>query len=293
MINKIHKLPCSEIFNTSVDYVYVMYDFLRLSQDISDAVSDSISSLVGTKAAGEVMGIGADGTNTKKIDLVAENTAIDVLTEFGEDMQILSEECGVISIGDDPKFSVILDPLDGTYNAIHDLPVYSISIAFVDPASTSTIFGYVRCFSPVVEIYAAKDGGVFYNGTKVNASSRDSLKQSSIGVYSGNDVSKVEPLYRHARRIRCMGSAAYEMALVGCGMLDAFIDARDILRITDLAASKLIVEEGGGRVSTTSGKKLDLEFLPTARTSILATGNRKLHSDIMRITKGKQDVGGL
>lgn len=270
-----------------------MYDFLRLSQDISDAVSDSISPLVGTKAAGEVMGVGADGTNTKKIDLVAENTAIDVLTEFGEDMQILSEECGVISIGDDPKFSVILDPLDGTYNAIHDLPVYSISIAFVDPASTSTIFGYVRCFSPVVEIYAAKDGGVFYNGTKVNASSRDSLKQSSIGVYSGNDVSKVEPLYKHARRIRCMGSAAYEMALVGCGMLDAFIDARDILRITDLAASKLIVEEGGGRVSTTSGKKLDLEFLPTARTSILATGNRKLHSDIMRITKGKQDVGGL
>ncbi|MCK5660391.1 MAG: bifunctional fructose-bisphosphatase/inositol-phosphate phosphatase, partial [Methanosarcinales archaeon] len=261
-----------------------MYDFLRLSKDISDAVLDSISPLVGTKAAGEVMGIGADGTKTKKIDLVAENAIVEVLKDFGEDVTILSEECGIMSIGDNPKFNIILDPIDGTFNAIHDLPVYSISIAFVDLISSSTIFGYVRCFAPDTEIYATKDGGVFYNGTRVHASSRQSLNESSIGLYSsGKGVSKIVPLYKHSHRIRCLGSAAYEMALVGCGMLDAFIDARDILRITDIAASELIVKEGGGCVSTTSGKKLDMDFLPTARTSILATGNRKLHENIMEI----------
>jgi len=260
-----------------------MYDFLRLSKDISDAVLDSILPLVGTKAAGEVTGIGADGTNTKKIDLIAENAVIGVLKDFGEDVTILSEECGIMSMGDNPKFIIILDPLDGTFNAIHDLPVYSISMAFVDPVSLSTNFGYVRCFAPDTEIYATKGSGVFYNGTKVHASSRESLKESSIGLYSsGKDVSKIVPIYKNSRRIRCLGSAAYEMALVGCGMLDAFIDARDILRITDIAASELIVEEGGGCVSTTSGKKLDLELLPTSRTSILAAGNRKLHENIMK-----------
>lgn len=269
-----------------------MYDFLQLSKDISDAVLDSILPFVGTKAADEVMGIGADGTNTKKIDLVAENAVVEVLKDFGEDVTILSEECGIISIGENPKFNIILDPLDGTYNAIHGLPVYSISIAFVDPVSSTTNFGYVRCFAPDTEIYAIKDGGVFYNGTRVHASSRESLKESSIGLYSsGKGVSKIMPLYKHSRRIRCLGSAAYEMALVGCGMLDAFIDARDLLRITDIAASTLIVNEGGGCVSTTTGKKLDMEFLPTSRTSILAAGNRKLHENIMKIAMADQSGG--
>src|SRR5665648_825529 len=269
-----------------------MYDFLRLSKNISDVVLDSISSLVGTKAAGEIMGIGADGTATKKIDLVAENAVIGVLKDFGEDMTILSEECGIISIGDEPKFKIILDPLDGTYNAIHGLPIYSISIAFVDPFSSVANFGYVRCFAPDTEIYAIKDGGVYYNGTKVHASSKESLKESSIGLYgSGKGISKIVPLYKHSHRIRCLGSAAYEMALVGCGMLDAFIDARDILRITDIAASELIVEEGGGCVSTTSGIKLDMELLPTSRTSILAAGNRKLHENIMKIAMTTKSGG--
>ena len=73
--------------------------------------------------------MGADGTPTTRIDLAAEDAIVEVLKADGRSMRIISEEMGELILGDSPEFSIVLDPLDGTYNSSVGIPFYSVSIA--------------------------------------------------------------------------------------------------------------------------------------------------------------------
>ena len=83
-----------------------------------------------------------------------------------------------------------------------------------------------------------------------------------------------------------MGSVAIELSYVADKTYDAFIDLRDNLRIVDIAAGKLIVEEAGGIVTDLNNEIINGKLTVKDKTSILAAGNKKLHRDILDVMGG-------
>ena len=95
----------------------------NVSYKIIDEVEKSISPLIGKEEACETVKMGADGTPTSLIDEVAEETVIEVLKNSGKTVILVSEEIGEIKIGDgDAEAIFVVDPLDGTVNAIKKIP---------------------------------------------------------------------------------------------------------------------------------------------------------------------------
>ncbi|MCG7853606.1 MAG: bifunctional fructose-bisphosphatase/inositol-phosphate phosphatase [Methanosarcinaceae archaeon] len=258
--------------------------FLKLCNCASQAAADAIADLVGTPEANRTLHQGADGTPTKLIDEVAENAIFEVFKEDGRSMRILSEEFGEKVLGKSPEFTVVLDPLDGTYNAAFGIPCYCVSIAIGDSDLSGIWFGYVRNIVDG-ETYHAESGKCAYlNGKRIKTSSKSKLNEFCISVYDCRpEMQRTTRLCNSVRRIRILGSVALELCYVASGKMDAFIDLRGSLRLTDVAAGMLIVEEAGGVVTNGLGASLRLPSSVTNRVDMIAS-NGCAHMELLKLS---------
>ena len=211
-------------------------------------------------------GMGADGTTTLYIDKVAEEETLQIIGSSGN---ILSEEIGAIN--NKKEYTFIIDPIDGTRNAVHGIPFYGISIAIAKKNVTDVEYGIVKNI-PSGDIYEGfKDTGAFLNKKKIHVDNNptDTIYIFALG-HSGN-----EQTWKHVNIhvTRAMGAAAIEMCLVASGAAQAYFMPREILRVTDFAAAYLIVREAEGEVYTATGELLDIPLSLTNRSSILAVAN--------------------
>ena len=204
-------------------------------------------------------------------------------------------------IGNGPSEAVfVVDPLDGTRNALKKIPAYGISIAVADPLGISksvtdpdklTIsdveIGFVKNFA-TGDIYNAQKGkGAYLNGNKIRPSQKTDVSGSSIGAYIYRaEMSKIDKLCKTVRSMRILGSVAIELCYVADGTYDAFLDVRGNLRIVDIAAAKLIVEESNGVVTDENCKPLENGLNVIDRTSIVASCNKDIHREIIEILGG-------
>lgn len=259
-------------------------ELLELCERVSAASYKAIKDLVGTPEAYTTLYIGADGTPTKLIDDASESAIILELEKAGRSTRIISEECGEKIIGCDPKIALIMDPLDGTHNAAMGIPFYSISIAIANPCLSGIDFGYVKDFA-TGDVYCAELGkGAYLNGHRIHPSDRSDLMDFCVSVYGYHPhVTRTTNLCQAVRRIRILGCVSLELCYVACGKLDAFVDVRGSLRLTDVAAGKLILEEAGGIVSDEKGRKLLLQDNVVNRVYMVAT-NGMSHQQILDIT---------
>ncbi|MEN4006734.1 MAG: bifunctional fructose-bisphosphatase/inositol-phosphate phosphatase [Methanobacteriaceae archaeon] len=268
----------------------------EISHKIIHEVKDTISPLVGRKTSGEIVKMGADGTPTKLIDEVAEEKVIEILKSTGKSITLISEEIGELKIGNQHSEVIfVIDPLDGTTNALKNIPVYGISIAIADtsikPLEELTLadieMGFVKNLANCKLYEAFKDSGVYLNDGYVSPSIQDSLSDSSIGAYiKGDKINRISKLSNIVRRIRLLGSVAIELCYVADGTYDAFLDIRGNVRIIDIAAAKLIIEESGGIITDENGKDLNNKLNVKERTSVIASGNLKIHKDIINVIGG-------
>jgi myo-inositol-1(or 4)-monophosphatase len=257
--------------------------FLKLCREAFKAASDSIFDLAGTDAASTFICIGADGTPTTRIDLAAEEAIIEIFKADGRSMRILSEEIGELILGDSPKFSVVLDPLDGTYNSSVGIPFYSVSIAMASHDLSDIRFGYVSNLALTEEYYAEAGKGAYLNGRKIKTSINSELRELCVSVYGyRQNVERTRRIYRNVRRVRLFGSVALELCYVASGRLDAFVDVRNALRVTDVAAGQLILEEAGGLVTDGYGNYLRLPDNVTSRVEMVAS-NGHAHGKILNL----------
>ncbi|XGI82947.1 bifunctional fructose-bisphosphatase/inositol-phosphate phosphatase [Halorutilales archaeon Cl-col2-1] len=250
-----------------------------LCEEVGDAVESSVSKIDGARAD-EVVGTGADGTPTKYIDRTAEDAALDVLEEYG-DLRVISEEVGEVVYGD-PEFTVVLDPVDGTYNASVGIPLYTVSVCIADGRTTEDAeYGYVRELK-CDECFTARRGeGAYLNGERIEMSDDTDLHRMSVGIYNTSriDVSSF-------KRLRVLGSASLEMSYAAADRLDAFMDLRSKLRVVDFAASKLIVEEAGGVVTDSDGDEIEMRLRPDECSDLVAA-TPGVHSEIVdEVTDG-------
>jgi myo-inositol-1(or 4)-monophosphatase len=243
------------------------------------AISKAISELAPSES-GRVLKRGAGGDSTKVIDRVAEEAAVYHLRESGFQGSLLSEELGHRHFGPCDYPLLVLDPVDGTTNAVRGIGFYSISLAASSGPRLSDVFAGAVMELPTGRTYAAELGkGSTAGGERMNILPSLRLRDALVGVDLNvkGDRRKLEgilPLVVGAKHIRNMGSAALELCLVASGGLDLYIDNRGMLRATDIAAACLVVREAGGLVLDLDGNSLDCALDMSSRVSLAAGGGK-------------------
>lgn len=204
------------------------------------------------------------------VDKETEKILVKGLSEIFPDAGFITEEATVKK--EDKEYVWVIDPLDGTTNFLHALPEFSISIALV--RNNEVLAGVVHEPSLNECFYAWKGGGAYCNGEKIRVSPVKSLAESLVATgfpYSQLDKSDnhfriIQNLQDNTHGIRRLGSAAIDLAYVACGRFEAYYEFN--LKIWDIAAGTLLVNEAGGQVTDFSGGN---DYL--SGRELLATGH--------------------
>ena len=290
-----------------------------LADEIIREVGPAIRAYVGTKQAGEKVKTGADGTPTSYIDQIIEEKIVNILKKADVLSYLISEEIGELKLGkgtkrsinlvkelkrddlteeDHPKFIFVIDPVDGTSNAIKEIPAYAISIAIakVTPGRAATLndveLGYVYNFANGNYFEAEKGKGCQLNNKEVHPSDVVKINQMTLGGFTKTGTSEASKLVDSARRMRVLGSVVLELSYVASGRYDAFLDLRGS-RIIDIAAGKLILEEAGCIITDKYGQKLNNVLSIYEKSIVVAANNKIMHKQIIDILNDNQaDVIG-
>ncbi len=251
---------------------------------IADAIQAAVARIPDSGCRGETVCMGADGTPTSQIDKVAENAALMHIQLNGIPLNVLSEEVGLVDNGYEE--TLVMDPIDGTTNAIAGIPYYTISLAVGRSSLSDIRLGLLR--NPVTgdEYTAEKGKGAYKNGRRIHVRRAD-LDDLFIMIYMGNGAHR--DAFRVAKRVRSsrsLGCASLEMAIVGEGEADGFLIKAEnytrATRIVDIAASTIILREAGGEVYDLDGNVLDMPFDIGNRSNLLAFGDKRVYDLIVR-----------
>lgn len=257
-------------------------------REISKTLQREISSL--KKIDKTPLSVGASGDRTYPIDRIAENTIITHLEKLKEPITIVSEEIGIKEILGGGK-KILIDPIDGSRNAIQGIPFFCTSISVLEGNTINDInIGYIINLINGDEFWAEKGKGAFFNGEKIKTQQDDIFYLIAFEAQSPkNDIHKITPLVSNARKVRCFGSIALDLAYLASGSISIFISPSPSRGI-DFSAGILIVKEAGGIVTDLNGKDIgNIEIGIHRSTTLLVSGNEKLHKKALKLL-GTQEV---
>ena len=189
------------------------------------------------------------------VDVEAEKMLVDGLKKLVPEAGFLTEE--ETTQQEKGETYWIIDPLDGTTNYLHGLPLYAISIALVE--NGEVVLGVVYEIGNDELFYAWKDGGAFMNDTPIRVSKKEPLSNALLATgFPYHDFSKMpqymqllQDCFQFTRGMRRFGSAATDLAYVACGRFEGFFEYG--LNPWDVAAGVLLVKEAGGVVTDFQG----------------------------------------
>jgi myo-inositol-1(or 4)-monophosphatase len=216
-----------------------------------------------------------------QIDKASEKLIKEFISEKYPTHGILAEESGETKNSSD--YVWVVDPLDGTTNFAHSLPIFSVSIGV--QKSGKTVAGVVYDVMQDIVYCAEQGSGAFANDKKISVSKNDNIGHSVLvtgfpyNLAENNEsiFQKFEAFTRASRGMRRLGSAAIDFCYVAKGVFDGFWEV--YLHPWDVCAGKFILEEAGGLVTGFEGEDIDIYS-----KKILAT-NGLIHNtmvDIMR-----------
>ncbi|MFA6468118.1 MAG: inositol monophosphatase family protein [Bacteroidota bacterium] len=224
--------------------------------------------------------IGQETNLVTEIDKQSEAMIIRKIFEYFPSHAILGEEGG--SSVQQSDYRWIIDPLDGTTNFTHGLPLFSVTIGIEHQGEM--IAGVV--YDPnAEELFTAEKGkGAFLNGKKISVSSTDTLINSLVVTgFPYNVKENPDNVIQHfinflpvTQGVRRLGSAAIDLAYVACGRFDGYWEV--FLNPWDKAAGVLIVQEAGGMVTNFYNEKNNTVFNPNT----IAT-NGRIHQQMLDI----------
>jgi myo-inositol-1(or 4)-monophosphatase len=191
-------------------------------------------------------------------DLAAETAIVASLDEDVPGIAVMAEESHQ-GLEDRDRRTWIIDPLDGTTNFAHGIPIFAVSIALLDKGKP--LAGVIYCPLQDELFCASKDGGSWLNDRRIKVTQTDFLVQALVATGFPYDIHKhidqvigqTRNILPKVRDIRRMGAAAVDLAYVACGRLDGFWETA--LKPWDTAAGWLLVEEAGGTVTGFSGQQ--------------------------------------
>lgn len=189
------------------------------------------------------------------VDTEAEKAIVKRLSDVFPEAGFITEEKTIDKTG--KEYNWIIDPLDGTTNFIHGLPLYSTCIGLMK--DNEVVLGVVYEVNRDECFYAVKGHGAFCNGQPIRVTKADSIDQSLFAtgfpIYNFEKLDQylaiLNQLMKNAHGLRRLGSAAVDLAYVACGRCEAFFEYN--LNPWDVAAGSLIVKEAGGIVTDFGG----------------------------------------
>jgi len=222
-----------------------------------------------------------------EMDEQAESLIVETIRRRFPDHAILAEEGG--ASGGTTPYRWIVDPLDGTTNYAHGVPLFAVSIAL--EVAGRLELGVVVDPSRDERFTARRGGGSFLNDRRISVSATERVDAGLLSTGYGYDIrsARENNLAEHdafalrCRSMRAIGSAVLSLAWVAAGRLDAYWEPR--LGAWDVAAGAVLVEEAGGRITHTDGGPLDL-----ASPSTLAS-NGRIHAEMLEIMKTVKAAG--
>lgn len=215
-------------------------------------------------------------------DHASEKAIINIIKSKFPNHQILAEETGEIK--QDSTYKWIIDPIDGTVNFAHGIPLNCVSIGIEKEGDMILAAVYNPHLNEL--FFAEKGRGATLNDKPIRVSEETQTVKACLVTgfpytYINMPNGPLEIFERFIRKgvpVRRLGSAAIDLCWVACGRFDGFYEHK--LEPWDSAAGYLIVEEAGGKVTDLQGNKFSVY-----QHKVLAT-NGKIHEEMLRVING-------
>lgn len=216
------------------------------------------------------------------VDKTAEAMLVEGLLKLLPEAGFITEE-GTSSVRGD-TYNWIIDPLDGTTNFIHHVPVFCVSIALIE--NQEIVAGVVYEINRDECFYAWKDGNAMLNNKIITISACDKFSTSLIATgFPYIDYGRLDwymevftQIMKETAGLRRLGSAAADMAYVAAGRFEGFYEYG--LNPWDVAAGIIIVKQAGGVVTDFQGGENALFGKE------MICGNRLIHDKLLKIISG-------
>ncbi len=220
------------------------------------------------------------------IDKASEEKIINFIRKEFPTHNILAEESGRSYRSS--EYTWVIDPLDGTMNFAHGLPIFSVSIGVMK--NDEIIAGVIYDVMMDIVYSAEKGSGAFANDKKLSVSGTTDLSKSllvtgfpyDIKDNPKNAIGKFGDFLKVASGVRRLGSAAIDCCYIATGAFDGFWEVR--LNAWDICAGHLIIKEAGGKVTNFSGQEID--YKKYNEIELLAS-NGKIHDKMIEVLNEK------
>jgi myo-inositol-1(or 4)-monophosphatase len=220
------------------------------------------------------------GNFVSAADHKAEEIIYRELSKARPGYSFLMEERGEV-VGDDKSHRWIVDPLDGTTNFLHGIPLFAISIGL--ERSGEMVAGVI--YNPATdELFTAeRGGGAFVNDRRLRVSARKNLSDGVIGCgvphlgrgMHGRFLVQLRHVMGEVAGVRRFGAASLDLAYVAAGRMDGFWE--EGLSPWDMAAGVILIREAGGFVSDMSG---GTDMLGSGT---MVAGNEHIHKALVEV----------
>lgn len=243
---------------------------------IGYAVRHAVRQSGASPTRANVVAMGAAGSPTEELDRIAEAQVFSSLEEEGLDWNVLSEEVGFVRRGGSRL--LVVDPVDGSHNALRGFPMSTVSLALGRSSLGDVDVGVIHNLDNGVTHWAERGAGAFRDGHRLHTRTWEARSELFCVNLGRHSTARAAKLAEKGRRVRSLGCASLELAMVAQGSADAYFFENDVegrnLRVTDIAAAYLLVRESGGGISDAA--RQPLESFPLSldsRTSVFAWGD--------------------
>ena len=225
------------------------------------------------------------GDFVSNADLMAEKNLIAYLKEARPDYAFLSEECGELKSEHESQKRWVIDPIDGTTNFLHAIPVFALSVALFD--GNEVIAGVI--YNPITNdlYYAEKGKGAFLmtagGNKRLRVSGRTKMEHvllasNGFGLKKNRDI--IASCSQKVASVRFNGSTTLGLAAVAAGQFDAYVACQ--FKLWDAAAGYLLIKVAGGYVSDF---KENRELFDIVKSQTIVATNMSLKTPFLKIMR--------
>src|SRR5262245_37277095 len=231
----------------------------------------------------DLLKVNVKGPNdfVSEVDRAAESAIIETLLQAYPDHGVLAEESGSSHGNRKSDYVWIIDPLDGTTNFLHGLPIYAVSIGLAhrDVVQQAVVYDPARNDL----FFASRGRGAFLNDRRLRVSKRTQLADALVGTgfpfRRGDDFERylqmMHSVMQRCAGVRRPGAAALDLCYVAAGWYDGFFETG--LNPWDVAAGSLMVTEAGGLIGNFTGES---QFLHQRE---VVAGNPKVYGQLVHL----------